>query len=98
MEDYPKTIDYKHTIIRQTADVGDNLLPLVNLTVYLLKRWLQGTHQGAPRPSHLDYYLSEFVLRFNRRISRSRGLLFYRLIQEAVNITPVRGQDIRGAN
>ena len=88
--------DYQHTIIRQTADVGDNLLPLVNMTVSLLKRWLQGTHQGAPRPSHLDYYLSEFVFRFNRRTSRSRGLLFYRLIQQAVNIAPVRGKDICG--
>jgi len=87
---------YKHTIIRKTADIGDNLLPLANLTVSLLKRWLQGTHQGASRGSHLDYYLDEFVFRFNRRTSRSRGLLFYRLIQQAVNIEPIRSQDIRG--
>ena len=87
---------YKHTIIRKTADVGENLLPLVNLVVSLLKRWLQGTHQGSPRPSHLDYYLDEFVFRFNRRTSRSRGLLFYRLIEQAVNIAPVKGKDIRG--
>jgi transposase-like protein len=87
---------YKHRIIRKTADVGENLLPLANRVVALLKRWLQGTHQGAPRPSHLDYYLDEFVFRFNRRTSRSRGLLFYRLIQQAVNIDPVKAQDIRG--
>lgn len=87
---------YKHTIIRKTADVGDNLLPLANRVVSLLKRWLQGTHQGSPRSSHLDYYLDEFVFRFNRRTSRSRGLLFYRLIQQAVNIVPVTAQDIRG--
>jgi len=87
---------YKHTIIRKTADIGDNLLPLANLTVSLLKRWLQGTHQGAPRGPHLDYYLDEFVFRFNRRTSRSRGLLFYRLIQQAVNTEPVRSQDIHG--
>lgn len=88
--------DYKHTIIRKTADVGDNLLPLANLVTSLLKRWLIGTHQGRPAPSHLDYYLDEFVFRFNRRNSRSRGLLFYRLIQQAVNISPVKGQDISG--
>lgn len=88
--------DYKHTIIRKTADVGKNLLPLANRVVALLKRWLIGTHQGAPRPSHLDYYLNEFVFRFNRRTARSRGLLFYRLIQQAVNITPVTAQDIQG--
>ncbi len=87
---------YKHTIIRKTADVGENLLPLTNRVVSLLKRWLQGTHQGAPRSSHLDYYLDEFVFRFNRRTSKSRGLLFYRLIQQAVNIAPVMAHDIRG--
>ena len=87
---------YKHTIIRKTANIGENLLPLANRVVALLKRWLQGTHQGSPRPSHLDYYLDEFVFRFNRRTSRSRGLLFYRLIQQAVNIDPVKGTNIRG--
>ena len=87
---------YEHTIIRKTADVGENLLPLANRVISLLKRWLQGTHQGAPRSSHLGYYLDEFVFRFNRRTSRSRGLLFYRLIQQAVNIDPVTAKDIRG--
>ncbi|MFQ5685757.1 MAG: IS1595 family transposase [Candidatus Scalindua sp.] len=87
---------YKHRIIRKTADVGENLLPLANRVVALLKRWLQGTHQGAPRSSHLDYYLDEIVFRFNRRTSRLRGMLFYRLIQQAVNIGPVKGQNIRG--
>lgn len=85
---------YKHKIIRKTADVGDNLLPLANLVASLLKRWLQGTHHGAPRPSHLDYYLDEFVFRFNRRTSRSRGLLFYRLVQQAVALNPITAEDI----
>lgn len=85
---------YQHEIIRETADVGKNLLPLANRVTSLLKRWLIGTHQGAPRPSHLDYYLDEFVFRFNRRTSRSRGLLFYRLIQQAVSIAPVKGKEI----
>lgn len=90
------TSGYSHTIIRETAEVGKNLLPLVNRVVSLLKRWLMGTHQGKPLPSHLDYYLDEFVFRFNRRTSRSRGLLFYRLIEQAVNIDPVKDQNIRG--
>ena len=47
----------------------------------LLKRWLLGTHQGAVSPAHLDYYLDEFTFRFNRRRSRHRGMLFYRLAQ-----------------
>jgi transposase-like protein len=86
---------YKHKVIRKTADVGENLLPLANRVVALLKRWLQGTHQGAVRPVHLDDYLDEFVFRFNRRTSGSRGLLFYRLIQQAVNIPHVKAEDIR---
>ena len=55
----------------------------------MLKRWLLGTHQGAVYPAHLDYYLDEFTFRFNRRRSRSRGLLFFRLAQQAVQIAPV---------
>lgn len=91
------TSDYKHTIIRETADVGKNLLPLANRVISLLKRWLQGTHQGAVRPSHLTYYLDEFVFRFNRRTSSSRGLLFYRLIQQSVSIGPTKTENIRAA-
>jgi len=90
------TSGYKHKIIRETADVGKNLLPYANRVISLMKRWLQGTHQGAVRPSHLSYYLDEFVFRFNRRTSGSRGLLFYRLIQQAVAIDPVMAQEIHG--
>ena len=71
---------YDHQIVRADALVGDNLLPRANRVAALLKRWLLGTHQGAVAHSHLDYYLDEFVFRFNRRRSRFRGLLFYRLI------------------
>jgi hypothetical protein len=55
----------------------------------LLKRWLLGTHQGAVGDEYLDYYLDEFTFRFNRRTSTSRGKLFYRLAQQAVQIDPV---------
>ena len=87
---------YIHTIARKDATVGDNLLPLANRVASLLKRWLLGTHQGAVQPSHLDYYLDEFTFRFNRRTSRSRGKLFYRLVQQAIAIEPVKGHDIKG--
>ena len=79
---------YSQTVVRPGAHVGDDLLPHAHLVVSLLKRWLLGTHQGAVRPSHLDYYLDEFTFRFNRRTSRSRGLLFYRLLQQAVDVEP----------
>ncbi len=63
-------------------------LKLVHRVVSLLKRWLTGTHQGAVMHEHLQSYLDEFVFRFNRRTSRSRGLLFYRLIENSVQTGP----------
>jgi transposase-like protein len=68
---------------------GEHLLPRVHRVVSLLKRWLLGTHQGAIGQEHLDYYLDEFTFRFNRRKSTSRGKLFYRLVQHAVQVEPV---------
>jgi transposase-like protein len=86
---------YIHEVIRKEAAVGRNLLPKVNLVVALLKRWLLGTYQGGVQLSHLDYYLDEFTFRFNRRTSRSRGKLFYRLIEQAAAIDPLPGREIR---
>lgn len=81
---------YDRQVVRKSAVVGENLLPRANRVASLLQRWLLGTHQGAVAHSHLDYYLDEFVFRFNRRRSRSRGLLFYRLMEQALAIAPVR--------
>jgi hypothetical protein len=89
---------FTHNVVRQSADVGENLLPLAHRAISLLKRWLLGTHQGAVNQSHLDYYLDEFTFRFNRRTSRSRGKLFYRLVQQAVMTTPVKDIEIKGEN
>ena len=50
------------------------LLPNVHRVASLAKRWLLGTHQGSVDEAHLQSYLDEFVFRFNRRTSRSRGL------------------------
>jgi len=91
-----RSMGYQHEIIRPSAEVGANLLPRANRIASLLKRWLLGTHQGAVRPAHLDYYLDEFTFRFNRRTSRSRGLLFYRLMQQAVALSPVEGKVLVG--
>jgi transposase-like protein len=63
-------------------------LPRVHRVASLLKRWLLGTHQGGVSREHLDYYLDEFTFRFNRRRSRSRGLLFHRLVQQAALADP----------
>ena len=66
----------------------EKLLPRVHRVISLLKRWLLGTHQGAIGHHHLDDYLDEFTFRFNRRTSASRGKLFYRLAQQAVQVDP----------
>lgn len=68
---------------------GEHVLPRVHRVISLLKRWLMGTHQGAISHEQLDYYLDEFTFRFNRRKSAWRGKLFYRLIQQAVQVQPV---------
>lgn len=70
---------------------------LPHLVASLLKRWMLGTYQGAIKPTHLEYYLDEFTFRFNRRTSRSRGKLFYRLIQHAMMVDPVTGSDLKAA-
>jgi transposase-like protein len=81
-------LGYAHEVVRKTAELGDNLLPHCHRVASLLKRWILGTHQGAVSHDHLDYYLDEYTFRFNRRASRSRGKLFYRLVQQAVAIEP----------
>jgi transposase-like protein/ribosomal protein L37AE/L43A len=81
---------YRHKItFLEGPESASRLLPRVHRVVSLLKRWLVGTHQGAVSHEHLDYYLDEFTFRFNRRKSRSRGKLFYRLAQQAVTVDPV---------
>lgn len=82
---------YRHriTYLRGDAGLAMEQLPRVHRVISLLKRWLLGTHQGAVRHAHLDYYLDEFTFRFNRRRSRHRGKLFFRLVQQAVAVDPV---------
>ena len=72
----------------------DKLLPGVHRVASLAKRWLLSTHQGAVDTEHLAGYLDEFCFRFNRRRSRSRGLVFLRVLQLAVGHDPVRYREI----
>jgi len=66
----------------------------VHRVAALIKRWILGTHHGSVQPAHLDAYLDEFVFRFNRRTSASRGMLFYRLLQQAVVTDPVTYESV----
>lgn len=89
--DSAKSKGYRHrvTVLSGKKKSASELLPRVHRVASLLKRWLLGTHQGAVSREHLDYYLDEFTFRFNRRTSKSRGKLFYRLVQQAVTTDPV---------
>jgi transposase-like protein len=90
LETYGGLKGYRHDplVIAGSGKRADELLPRVHRVVSLLKRWLLGTHQGAVRHKHLDYYLDEFTFRFNRRTSASRGKLFCRLVQQAAEVEP----------
>lgn len=84
-------LGYRHDrrVLLGSGESAEAVLPRVHQIASLLKRWLLGTHQGAVSREHLDYYLDEFTFRFNRRTSRHRGKLFYRLLEQAVARDPV---------
>ena len=82
--------DYRHKPFTLLASGPAHVqLPGAHRVASLAKRWLLGTHQGAVEADHLQAYLNEFCFRFNRRHSRARGLLFYRLMQLAVSAPPL---------
>ena len=94
------TLGYQHqvTVISGGSDPAHVVMPRVHNVASLLKRWLMGTHQGGIQLQHLDYYLDEFTFRFNRRRSQARGLLFHRLVQQAVASGPAPYHQIIAAN
>ncbi len=86
---------YFHQIETNTATLdGEQILPNVHKIASLLKRWLLGTHQNFTSQDKLNYYLDEFAFRYNRRNSKSRGLLFYTLIKNAIRHEHVSYDDV----
>jgi len=86
---------YEHQIQRlEEKESDEQMLPNAHRVASLLKRWLLGTHQNYVSPSRLQNYLEEFVFRYNRRKSNSRGLLFQRIMEQAVKHNPVKYQEI----
>ena len=82
------------TVQSSSGDPAHVSMPGVHRVASLLKRWILGTHQGSVVPEHLQSYLEEFTFRFNRRTSRSRGLVFRRLLERAVATDPVTERDV----
>lgn len=95
---YNTVTDYgytrKKTLLSSSGDPAHVSMPGVHRVASLLKRWVLGTHQGSVDPAHLQSYLEEFTFRFNRRTSRSRGLVFRRLIEQAAVTGPVTEADV----
>jgi transposase-like protein len=83
---------YTHEIMDSRNE--DLLLPHVHTVISLIKRWILGTLQGSCSKEYIAYYFDEYTFRFNRRKSKSRGMLFYRMLQNAVNLKPVTYEKI----
>lgn len=92
-------IGYTHEVQNSLVkDEDEEILPNVHRIASLLKRWLLGTHQSYLNKDKLEYYLDEYVFRYNRRTSSSRGLLFLRLIEQAVFTDPVSYKEVVSQN
>jgi len=87
---------FKHKIDDKTKKLeGEEILPNIHRIASLLKRWLLGTHQNFVGEKYLSYYLDEYTFRYNRRKSKSRGLLFQRLVEQGVIHEPVEYESIK---
>ena len=79
-----QSLHFNHevSVLSGSADPAHVQMPNVHRVAALLKRWILGTFQGSVGKEHLPYYLDEFTFRFNRRTSKARGMLFYRLVEQ----------------
>ena len=81
--------NHQVTVLKKSSRPAHVEMPAVHLVAPLLKRWILGTFHGGISREHLQYYLDEYTFRFNRRTSKARGLLFYRLLEQAVHTDPI---------
>ena len=90
---------YEHEpiTVSTSGQEAHEVLPAVHTVFSLVKRWIMGTLQGSISPEHLQAYFDEWVFRFNRRRSRSRGLLFHRLLAQAAHGDAITYHDLRKA-
>ena len=89
-----KSMGYNHEIVRNEDGKTENLLPHVHTIASLVKRWILGTFQGSCSKEHFGYYLDEYAFRYNRKKSNSRGLLFQRLLENAVQIEATKYKNL----
>jgi len=89
-------LGYEHIVhhMNQLPDPAHVYMPAAHRVASLLKRWILGTHQGSVSMWQMPFYLDEFVFRFNRRNSRRRGLVFYRMLQQIVVTPPTTNEQL----
>jgi transposase-like protein len=80
---------------RRILDPGELILP--RGIASLLERWMRNIYRGTIKSSHLAYYLDEFTFRFNFEAERIRGKLFYRLVNKAMILGPVTGDELKAS-
>jgi transposase-like protein len=85
---------HQKKIISSTENPAHVSMPGAHRIANLLKSLVLGTHQGSVRDEHLQSYLEEFTFRFNRRTSKSRGLVFRRLLEQAIVTGSIIGSEI----
>lgn len=85
---------HERIVLSSSGNPAHVAMPGVHRVASLLKRWILGTHQGSFVPAHLQSYLEEYTFRFNSRTSRSRGLIFRRLMEQAMVTGPVTETDV----
>jgi transposase-like protein len=89
--------EHKPTSVSGSERPAHETLPGAHLVFSLVKRWVMGTLHGSVSPEHMQAYFDEWVFRFNRRNSRSRGLLFHRLLQQAIDGQALTYDELRKA-
>ena len=79
---------YHHTRLIVTGRDPAALTPRVQWVAPPLEGWLLGTDQGGISAARPRDYLDQFTDRFNPRTSTARGLVFFRLLEQALDHPP----------
>ena len=92
--------DHQPRSISASGDPAHIVMPRVHRVAALLDRWWLGIHHGAIDADHLDYGLisTSSLSDSIAAVSQARGLLFFRLLQQAVQHEPVPYKGLVGGH
>ena len=86
--------DHHQVFLSKSKDTY-SALSGVHLIASLVKRLIIGTFHGRFDPKYLQYYLDEYVFRFNRRTSISVGKKFMRIVQQVASSASITCRQIK---